>query len=66
MSLTDYYLSVNRIVEEVEKVFAVTIISAIVLIIFAGTIARYIFESPLYWSDAVATYLMVWLGFIGF
>lgn len=66
MSLTDSYIRINKFFETVEKVFAVSIISAIVLIVFAGTLARYIFESPLYWAEPIATYLMVWLGFIGF
>lgn len=66
MYITDSYIKVNKIVESVEKFLAVIIISAIVLIIFAGTLARYLFESPFYWAEPVATYLMVWLGFIGF
>lgn len=66
MSLTDSYLKINKGFEVVEKFFAIIIISAIVLIVFAGTLARYVFENPLYWADPVATYLMVWLGFLGF
>lgn len=66
MTITDHYLNLNKVVEKAEKFIAVLIISAIVLIIFFGTLARYIFESPLYWSEPVATYLMVWLGFLGF
>ncbi len=66
MSITDHYIKVNKTVESVEKFLAVIIISAIVLIVFTGTLARYIFEAPLYWADSIATLLMVWLGFIGF
>lgn len=66
MTLTDSYLKINKTVEKAEKFFAVLIISSIVLIVFAGTIARYIFEASFYWAEPVATYLMVWLGFIGF
>lgn len=66
MALTDNYLKINKAVEKAEKLFAVLIISSIVLIVFAGTLARYLFEASLYWAEPVATYLMVWLGFIGF
>lgn len=66
MAITDSYIKINKVVESVEKFLAVLFISAIVIIIFFGTLARYIFESPLYWAEPVATYLMVWLGFIGF
>lgn len=66
MTITDSYLKINKFLEAIEKFFAVAIISAIVLIVFAGTLARYIFESPLYWAEPVATYMMVWLGFLGF
>ncbi len=66
MSITGSYLNLNKIFEAIEKFLAVILISAIVLIVFAATLARYIFESPLYWADPVATYMMVWLGFIGF
>lgn len=66
MVITNSYLKFNKILETVEKVFAVTIISAIVIIVFAGTLARYLFESSFYWAEPVATYMMVWLGFIGF
>lgn len=66
MSVTAAYLKVNSIVERIEKWIAVIIISAIVLIVFAGTVSRYILNDPFYGTDRLATYLMVWLGFIGF
>ncbi|MBN4065880.1 TRAP transporter small permease [Candidatus Amoebophilus asiaticus] len=66
MTITDLYIKVNRKIEAVEKFLAVTLISAIVLIVFASTVARYVFKEPLFGADRLATYLMVWLGFIGF
>jgi C4-dicarboxylate transporter, DctQ subunit len=66
MSITEGYIKINRQFEKLEKLFAVTIISAIVVIVFVGTVARYFFNSPLFGADRLATYLMVWLGFIGF
>ena len=66
MSLTGYYLKINSKFEIFEKYFAVVIITAIVIIVFFGTVARYVFKEPLFGADRLATYLMVWLGFIGF
>jgi C4-dicarboxylate transporter DctQ subunit len=66
MRITSHYLKINSKVEIVEKYFAVAIITAIVIIVFSGTIARYFFKDPLFGADRLATYLMVWLGFIGF
>jgi C4-dicarboxylate transporter, DctQ subunit len=66
MSLTEAYLRANRIFEKIEKGVAVFIISSIVLIVFAATLSRYLFSEPIFGADRLATYLMVWLGFIGF
>ncbi|HET6244028.1 MAG: TRAP transporter small permease [Bacteroidetes bacterium] len=66
MSLTGYYLKANAKFEIFEKYFAVAVITAIVVIVFAGTVSRYALKEPLFGVDRLATYLMVWLGFIGF
>lgn len=66
MSITDSYLKMNAYAERLEKAFSVVIISSIVIIVFAGTFARYALNEPLFGADRLATYLMVWLGFIGF
>ena len=66
MAITDFYLKINKHVELAEKSISVLIITAIVIIVFTGTVARYIFDSPIFGADRLATYLMVWLGFIGF
>lgn len=66
MSITGQYLKINSKVEVVEKYVAVAIITCIVIIVFSGTVARYVFKEPLFGADRLATYMMVWLGFIGF
>lgn len=66
MKLTTAYLKINGWVEKIERGIAIALISGIVIIVFSGTIARYLFDMPLFGSDRMATYLMVWLGFIGF
>jgi C4-dicarboxylate transporter, DctQ subunit len=66
MDITSAYLKINRAFEKVEKAIAVAIITAIVIIVFAATISRYLVGEPIFGADRLATYLMVWLGFIGF
>lgn len=66
MKITTWYLKLNGWFEKLEKVISVAIILSIVLVVFAGTVSRYIFNVPLYGVDRLGTYLMIWLGFIGF
>ncbi len=66
MKITTWYLKINGWFEKLEKVISVAIILGIVLVVFAGTLSRYIFNAPLYGVDRLGTYLMIWLGFIGF
>ncbi|PCJ80304.1 MAG: hypothetical protein COA57_15055 [Flavobacteriales bacterium] len=66
MTLTDIYLKINGLFEKLEKAVAILLISAIVLIVFASTVARYLFNEPIFGADRLATYMMVWLGLIGF
>jgi len=63
---TDSYFIINRRVEKVEKFIAVLIISLIVLIIFSATVSRYLFNASLFGAERISTYLMIWLGFLGF
>lgn len=66
MIITNFYLKINKPIDLAEKIISVLIITAIVIIVFSGTIARYIFDNPIFGADRLATYLMVWLGFMGF
>jgi tripartite ATP-independent transporter DctM subunit len=34
-------------------------------ILFAGVVSRYVFDSPLIWTDELATFLFLWLAMIG-
>ena len=66
MVLTDIYLKANALFEKLEKLVAILLISAIVIIVFANTVARYLLNDPIFGADRLATYMMVWLGLIGF
>ena len=34
-------------------------------ILFAGVVSRYVFDSPLIWTDELATFLFLWLAMLG-
>ena len=43
---------------------AVTILGAIVAIILSQVFSRYVLGRPLIWAEELATYLLIWLGFV--
>lgn len=47
-----------------EPVVALLVVAEIV-ILFAGVVSRYLLESPLVWSDELASILFLWLAMIG-
>jgi TRAP-type C4-dicarboxylate transport system permease small subunit len=34
-------------------------------ILFAGVVSRYVFDSPIIWTDELATFLFLWLAMLG-
>ncbi|MEM9148575.1 MAG: TRAP transporter small permease [Pseudomonadota bacterium] len=40
------------------------VLLALTAVVFAQVVARYIFESPLSWSEEMARFLMMWLGML--
>jgi TRAP-type C4-dicarboxylate transport system permease small subunit len=57
----------KRLVFLAEQVFtavAVFALAAIVVVITAGIIARYIFNSPFVWTEELALLLFVWLSYL--
>jgi TRAP-type C4-dicarboxylate transport system permease small subunit len=57
----------KRLVLLAEKVFtagAVLALSGIIVIITAGIIARYVFNSPFVWTEELALLLFVWLSYL--
>ena len=34
-------------------------------ILFAGVVSRYVFNSPLMWTDELANFLFLWLAMLG-
>jgi len=57
-----------RISKAVNIAVAVPLVAAgalMVAVVVAGTVARYVFNAPLIWSEASARYLMIWIGLVG-
>src|SRR5487761_2564682 len=48
----------------VERVAAILVVVEIA-VLFAGMLARYVFNSPLVWSDELASILFLWLATLG-
>ncbi|MBB1627774.1 TRAP transporter large permease subunit [Achromobacter sp. UMC71] len=47
------------------ELVAAAIVLIEILVLFAGVVARYVFHSPLVWSDELASILFLWLSMLG-
>ncbi len=47
------------------EVPAAILVVAEVVVLFAGVLSRYVFNSPLVWSDELASLCFLWLGLLG-
>jgi TRAP-type C4-dicarboxylate transport system permease small subunit len=48
-----------------EKLISILLGTLMLVSLFLGVVFRYVFDSPLIWSDETAIYSLVWLTFIG-
>lgn len=55
----------NRAVMKVTEVLAVLLVVAETVILLMGVISRYVLDSPLTWSDELASILFIWLAMLG-
>src|SRR5208283_4146615 len=55
----------DRAIATAAEGVAAALVLAEVVILFCGVIARYGFDSPLIWSDELATFLFLWLCMLG-
>ncbi|MEO1106183.1 MAG: TRAP transporter small permease subunit, partial [Pseudomonadota bacterium] len=56
--------TVLRIVGRLELAAAAAVLAAIALIILSQVFSRYVMGTPLIWAEEMATYLLIWLGFL--
>jgi len=53
-----------RALVTLEQVAGVLLLVTILSLVFGQVIARYVFQSPWFWSDELARYAYVWMSFI--
>jgi len=56
---------VNIIVERAEILLIITIMLGLTLILSSQVVLRYLFNSPIFWAEEVASQLLISLSFIG-
>ncbi len=60
--------SVKRIINvynNIEKWFLIIMMAAMIVIIFAQVVTRYVLGNSLFWSEELGKFLFVWLSWIG-
>jgi tripartite ATP-independent transporter DctM subunit len=65
LSTRRYAFNVTRIVVRLIEVLAVVLLAAEITILLCGVVWRYALNSPLIWSDELASSLFSWLAMIG-
>lgn len=51
--------------ERLQIIAGVLILTTIVVTVTAGIFSRYVFNSPFPWTEELATFLFIWLSFLG-
>jgi tripartite ATP-independent transporter DctM subunit len=58
-------LAVDMLIGQVVELIGAMLVLAETCILFAGVVSRYLFDSPIIWTDELATFLFLWLAMIG-
>jgi TRAP-type C4-dicarboxylate transport system permease small subunit len=58
-------LAVDMLIGQVVELIGAMLVLAETCILFAGVLSRYLFNSPIIWTDELATFLFLWLSMIG-
>ena len=58
-------LAVDMLIGQVVELIGAMLVLAETCILFAGVLSRYLFNSPIIWTDELATFLFLWLAMIG-
>ena len=54
-----------KVIELIEKIVSCVSVAVMAVLVFANVIARYAFNSPLAFSDEIASYLFILMSFMG-
>jgi TRAP-type C4-dicarboxylate transport system permease small subunit len=55
----------DRMLAGVVERAAAALVVIEIAVLFAGVVSRYVFRSPLVWSDELASLLFLWLSMLG-
>ncbi len=64
-AITYWADALERPLARVLELIAALLVVAEIVILFMGVVARYVFHSPLIWTDELAQAVFLWLGMIG-
>src|SRR5258708_1981750 len=56
---------IDLVIGTVAEAAGAGLVLAEVAILFAGVVSRYVFDSPLMWTDELANFLFLWLSMLG-
>ena len=57
--------TLERVLRLAAEIPAAILVVAEIVVLFAGVLARYVFATPLVWSDELASILFLWLAMLG-
>ncbi len=55
----------DRVIGTLAEAIGAALVLAETAILFAGVVSRYVFNSPLLWTDELANFLFLWLAMLG-
>lgn len=56
---------IDTIIGQVTEAIGAVLVVAEICILFSGVVSRYVFNSPIIWTDELATFLFLWLAMLG-
>jgi tripartite ATP-independent transporter DctM subunit len=57
--------ALDMLIGRIAELIGAILVLAETCILFAGVVSRYVFNSPIMWTDELATFLFLWLAMIG-
>ncbi|TDT91242.1 MULTISPECIES: TRAP transporter large permease subunit [Azorhizobium] len=58
-------LAVERVLGALVEIPVAILVAAEIIVLFMGVVARYVFHTPIVWSDELASILFLWLAMLG-
>ena len=60
-----FYKKVDTVVKKGVEYLCMALLMAIIILCFTNTVLRYVFDSPIVWSEEVTKFMAVWLAIVG-